>query len=133
MAKALSSAALKGCRILIVEDEPVLAMSLQEQLESKGGRVIGLAPREAKALAIVESDQPDIVVLDLNLAGKLPTELANELVARQIPFVIVTGYGKRQFDAPALEEAPRLQKPVDMRELVLTMTTLLRDADQDRL
>jgi DNA-binding response OmpR family regulator len=129
MTKGLKSDVLQGCRILIVEDEPILAMSLQDRLESKGGHIIALAPREAKAFEVLATDRPDIVVLDLNLGGKLPTDLAVELVAQQIPFVIVTGYGKRHFDSPALQEAPRLQKPVNMKELILTMASLLRTAD----
>jgi hypothetical protein len=68
-------------------------------------------------------------VLDLNLDGKLPLDLANTLVARKIPFVIVTGYGNRHLDVPALQEAPRVHKPIKMEELVHALSDLISAAD----
>ena len=119
-------AALQGARILIVEDEFLLAMDLSDRLRREGCEVIGPASRESKALAVLERDRPDAVVLDLNLDGKLPVNLAETLVARQIPYVIVTGYGKRQFDSPALQGAPRLDKPVKTKELLRALSDLVR-------
>jgi DNA-binding response OmpR family regulator len=127
--EAQFSAALQGARILIVEDEFLLAMDLEDRLKREGCNVIGLASREAKALAILEQSRPDAVVLDLNLHGQLPVELTTALVARHIPFVIVTGYGSRQLDVPALQEAPRLHKPIRMQELVRALSDLIRAAD----
>jgi CheY-like chemotaxis protein len=129
MAKALFSPALQGVRILIVEDESILAMDLENRLKGEGCDVIGLVSREAKALKLVEQDRPDAVVLDLNLNGKLPTDLVDVLVARQIPYVIVTGYGKRQFDSPALRAAPRLDKPIKTEELVRVLSDLVSAPD----
>jgi CheY-like chemotaxis protein len=97
-----------------------------ERLKREGCDVIGPASREAKALSILEHDRPDAVVLDLNLDGKLPVDLANILVARQIPFVVVTGYGYRQLDVPALQEAPRLDKPIKTPDLVRALSDLVR-------
>jgi DNA-binding LytR/AlgR family response regulator len=73
--------------------------------------------------------RPDAVVLDLNLHGKLPARLAETLVARRIPFVTVTGYGNRQFDIPALQAAPRLNKPVIMQDLVQVLSGFVSAAD----
>jgi two-component SAPR family response regulator len=117
--------ALEGTRILIVEDESILAMDLADRLEREGCNVIGPVSRETKALAVLEVDSPDAVVLDLNLNGKLPIDLANTLVARHIPFVIVTGYGARPSDAPALLDAPRLQKPVNTPDLVQSLSNII--------
>lgn len=128
MAKAPLSPALRGTRILIVEDESLLAMDLADRLKREGCDIIGPAAREAKALDLVARDSPDAVVLDLNLDGRLPIDLAKTLMARQIPFVVVTGYGRRQFDIPALQEAPRLQKPIDMPELVRALSEVIRAA-----
>lgn len=102
------------------------AMDLENRLTREGCEVIGLVSREARALKLLEQERPDAVVLDLNLNGKLPTDLADALVARQIPFVIVTGYGKRRFDIPALQEAPRLHKPINTQELVRALCDLIR-------
>jgi DNA-binding response OmpR family regulator len=126
---AQCSADLRGARILIVEDEVLLAMDLEDRLRREGCDVIGMAPREAKALEILERGRPEAVVLDLNLDGKLPAKLAETLVARQIPFVIVTGYGNRRFDLPALQDAPRLNKPVNMQDLIRVLSGLVRVAD----
>jgi DNA-binding response OmpR family regulator len=120
---------LQGARILIVEDESILAMDLESQLRREGCDVIGPVSQEAKALMVLERERPDAVVLDLNLNGKLATDLASALVARRTPFVIVTGYGKRQFDIPALQGAPRLHKPVKMQDLVRALADLVRSAE----
>ena len=125
----MASPRLHGARILIVEDEFLLAEDLADRLKREGCDVIGPASREAKALSILERDRPDAVVLDLNLDGKLSIDLAKTLVARQIPFLIVTGYGKREFDTPALQEARRLQKPIKTEELVRALSDLIRVAD----
>jgi DNA-binding LytR/AlgR family response regulator len=58
-----------------------------------------------------------------------PTDFVDALVARQIPYVIVTGYGKRQFDSPALQVAPRLDKPIKTEELVRALSDLVRAPD----
>jgi len=121
----MASPRLQGARILIVEDEFLLAEDLADRLKREGCDVIGPASREAKALSILERDRPDAVVPDLNLDGKLSIDLAKTLVARQIPFLIVTGYGKREFDTPALQEAPRLQKPIKTEELVRALCDLV--------
>ena len=128
MENGQGSADLLEARILIVEDEVLLAMDLEERLKREGCEVIGLASREAKALEFLERRQPDAVVLDLNLHGKVPAKLAEILVARQIPFVIVTGYGSRQFDVPALHGAPRLHKPVNMKDLIRVLSGIIRAA-----
>jgi CheY-like chemotaxis protein len=129
MARVPFSPALQGVRILIVEDESILAMDLENRLKGEGCEVIGLVAREAKALEILERDCPDAVVLDLNLNGKLPSDLVDALVARKIPFVIVTGYSKRQFDSPALQGAPRLDKPIKTEELMRALSNLVRAPD----
>jgi two-component SAPR family response regulator len=125
----MTSPVLQGARILIVEDEFLLAEDLADRLNREGCEVIGPASRESNALSILERDRPDAVVLDLNLAGKLPIDLARSLFTRQIPFVIVTGYSERELDIPELQEATRLQKPVKTEELVRTLRHLVRAAN----
>jgi DNA-binding response OmpR family regulator len=121
---------LQGARILIVEDESILAMEIEDQLRREGCEVIGPISRETKAIATLERDQPDAVVLDLNLNGKLATDLADALVARRTPFVVVTGYGKGQFNIPALQNAPRMHKPIKTQDLVRTLADLVRSTDR---
>jgi DNA-binding response OmpR family regulator len=80
MKKMPFSAALPGARILIVEDEAILAMDLENRLKGEGCDVIG---EEAKALKLVEQGRPDAVVLNLNLNGKPPTDLVDAWVKQQ--------------------------------------------------
>ena len=61
--------------------------------------------------------------------AELPARLAETLVARRIPFVTVTGYGNRQFDIPALQAAPRLNKPVNKQDLIQVLSDFLCVAD----
>lgn len=123
------STALQEARILIVEDDTILAMNMEDRLRREGCNVIGRVSRQGKALETLEkAPPPDAVVLDLNLHGELATDLAEALAARRIPFVIVTGYGNRHFDIPALQDAPRLHKPIDPRELVRTLSDVIRPA-----
>lgn len=132
MQNALFSPALVGARILIVEDELLVAMDLEDRLKREGCGVLGPVSRESKALAVLEHDRPDAVVLDLNLDGKLPVDLANILAERHIPFVVVTGYGNRHLDVAALQEAPRLHKPIKTEELVHALSGLIPGLDQLR-
>lgn len=112
----LSRPALAGARILIVDDEFLVAMDLEDRLKREGCDVIGPVPRETKALALLEQGRPDAVVLDLNLDGKLPLDLANTLVARQILFVIVTGYGNRHLGVPALQDTAGVLRTSPQRQ-----------------
>lgn len=84
---------LKNCRILIVEDEYVIADLLASELAAAGAIVVGPVGTLPQALRIVEAeDDVDAAVLDVNLGGKKVFPVADILSARQIPFVFLTGY-----------------------------------------
>ena len=117
--------ALDGCRVLIVEDEMLVGMELESLLERQGCTALGPAPTVARALALLDEEQPDAAILDLNLNGQPATEVARELSARDVPFVLVTGYGEAQSPEPELRDAPRVDKPVNHRLLVRALTQLL--------
>jgi CheY-like chemotaxis protein len=102
-----------GRRILIIEDEAMIALHMRNVLEALGWVVVDVAMTSTSALALIEVDQPDFdaVMLDLNLGGDLATDVAAALEARSIPFVITTGYD----DAGHLGSfggRPIVQKPV---------------------
>jgi len=89
----MKSSVLRGRRILIVEDEYLIAMSLQENLELAGCVVVGPVPSIEKAVKLIESEsQLDAAVVDVNLGGKLAYPVADILQARNIPFVFTSGY-----------------------------------------
>lgn len=108
----------KRLNVLVVEDELILAMFLEERLQEEGCRVLGPASRQARALALLERETPDVALLDLNLDGERPIALAERLVARGVPFVIMTGYDERHSPEAVLKGAPRLRKPFRWADLM---------------
>jgi two-component SAPR family response regulator len=115
-----------GPRVLIVEDELLLAMDYEELLKREGFTVLGPAGRQAPALALLEAERPDVAILDVNLAGERSTAVAEALAEREVPFVVVSGYGDRTLDEPVLRAAPHLDKPVKAQELVRLVKSLAR-------
>ena len=85
---------LAGARILIVEDEPLIAMDMEEWLLAAGGSVIGPATNPMTARRLFAEGAPDAVLLDANLAGSRVDELAAELRRRRIPFAFATGFSR---------------------------------------
>jgi two-component SAPR family response regulator len=104
--------ALAGRRILVVEDEFLVAEYLGEILRSAGAQVLGPLGRVAEALAFVEAnkDGMDAVVLDVNLHGQPSFPIADLLVRHGIRFVFTTGYDGAAIDA-AYRNYPRCEKP----------------------
>jgi CheY-like chemotaxis protein len=89
----MTSSALRDRRILVVEDEYLIAMSLQDALENAGSVVVGPVPSVEKAIKTIELDPHiDAAVVDVNLGGVLAYPVADMLIARKIPFVFTSGY-----------------------------------------
>lgn len=104
-------------RILAVEDDPVQAFALRAALRTLGYELVGVAPTAAEALACFQEEAPDVVVLDINLAGPRDgVALAHELVARRpVPLIFVTAYPDAATFARARQVGPFafLGKPYD--------------------
>lgn len=94
-------AALSGCRVYIVEDNYLLAVTLSEVLEDAGANVLGVGAtlEEAQRFIAAQEAHPDVVVLDINLRNETSYPLADQLVDANIPFVLTTGYGKSTVEA----------------------------------
>src|SRR3954454_16183654 len=105
--------ALRGRRLLVVEDEYLIAVSLARALEGRGAEVVGPAGSVQDALALVEAagDQLDGAVVDINLRDERVYPVADALAARGLPFVFLTGYDA-QLIPDAYAGAPRCEKPV---------------------
>lgn len=89
----MASSALRDRRILVVEDEYLIAATLSDQLEDVGSIVLGPVPSVERAIQAIEANpQIDAVVLDINLGGAMAYPVADVLVARNIPFVFTSGY-----------------------------------------
>jgi CheY-like chemotaxis protein len=111
-------------RVLIVEDEPVLAYALEELLIEADFEIAGVAARLETALAIIESGVCDAAVLDTNLAGVNVGPAASALAARGLPFIILSGYSPDQQNS-AFSGALRLQKPCRPERLIQALRSIL--------
>ena len=112
-------------RVLIVEDEPLLAFVLGEVLVDAGFRLAGVAPRLEPALRMIESGGCDVAILDVNLAGVSATPAASALAARAIPFLVLSGYSPAQQDVAFSVAAVRLQKPCQPETLLHALRSIL--------
>lgn len=98
-------------RVLIAEDELLIAVDLAEAFEREGAKVVGPVSSVEKALSLLEKEGAiDFGVLDLDLGGELVYPLADELVQRNIPFMFTTGYDAGAIP-PRFEDVIRLEKP----------------------
>lgn len=110
-------------RVLVIEDEALVAMLVEDALRDAGFHVIGPASTVDEAMQLLEGDTPDAVVLDLNLAGETSTPVADLLASRGIPYVIATGYGASGLP-PGHQDAMVLAKPYDPGELTAMLGRL---------
>ncbi len=106
-----------GKRLLIVEDEFVIALDLQHLLEAAGHEVAGLAANVADALELAASAVVDGAILDINLRGERVGAVADLLARRAVPFVFVSGYGSSG-RPPGHDHVPVLAKPYNEAELL---------------
>jgi CheY-like chemotaxis protein len=89
----MASSPLRDRRILVVEDEYLIAMTLSEHLEEVGSIVVGPVSSVEKAIKAIESNQQiDAAVVDVNLGGAMAFPVADALLARNIPFIFTSGY-----------------------------------------
>lgn len=115
MAKDMTASALRGWRVLVVEDDYLIASDLKAELKGAGAEVLGPVPDLAGAMALLGS-APDGAILDVNLGGEMVFPLADELRERRIPFVFATGY-----ECGSIPERyarhPCLEKPLAVRDV----------------
>ena len=106
---------IEGKRILVIEDEFIVAAMLCDTLEDAGATPLGPVGRVSEALTAIAAGNIDAVVLDWNLAGEPSLPVAEALAAHGIPFVIATGYGS--VEAP-FDDRPILGKPYVSAQLL---------------
>jgi DNA-binding response OmpR family regulator len=111
-------------RILIIEDEAILALILEEYLAESGFEISGVAGRLDMALTLIGRDVSDAAILDANLAGVSSAPAASALTARGVPFVVVSGYSPEQ-QPDAFSGAVCLQKPCRPDDLIRALRGLL--------
>lgn len=112
----------RALRILVVEDEMMIALDIEDSLLALGHEVVGPASRVANAMRLVETETFDLALLDINVAGEEIYPVAQALKARGIPFVFLSGYGVR-----GLREdwagSPMLAKPFAPEGLKATVSS----------
>jgi two-component sensor histidine kinase/CheY-like chemotaxis protein len=111
------AASLAGRRILVIEDEALIAGQIQSLLVGQGCLVAGPVRGLDNALALARSEPLDAAVLDVNLSGSQSEAVADALRQRAIPFVVLTGYADSGLSA-AFYGAPVVAKPFDEEELL---------------
>jgi CheY-like chemotaxis protein len=115
------SLALSGLRILVVEDEFMVADLLTLMLEDLGCIVIGPFADARSGVKAIENNVLDGAVLDANLGGGMTSApVAAALQAASLPFIVATGYGALTLSDDALDRAPRITKPFNEAELEAT-------------
>ena len=125
MAINVAPPSLNGCRILVVEDEPLVAMMIEDILTTSGGGVVGPAPTAKQALELLEREAVHCAVLDVKLMDGSSFRVAEALKQRAIPFLIVTGVDQKTIPAAYLG-APVLQKVFMPHELIDAVATIAR-------
>ncbi len=113
---ATPQAPLLARRVMVVEDEALVALVLADQLAELGLSVVGPCSSVAEAKAIADKGEFEAAILDVNLGGELVYPVADLLSSRGIPFVFVTGYGRESIDR-RFADAPVLEKPVELQSL----------------
>jgi DNA-binding response OmpR family regulator len=125
-----STTVLKGCRVLVVEDEALIAMMLEDVLREAGAEVLTAATL-GEALRLVEAATAGhggglgAAVLDIDLAGEKVLPVADALARLGVPFLFATGYDAG-CDRGGHAAAPLLRKPYDPLDLIAALAALLR-------
>ena len=121
-------------RILVVEDEVLTAMMMQAQLKKAGYSIARHVTTGENAILSAKEDPPDIILMDIRLAGKIDgVEAATAInVEREIPVIFVTGYDEKSVRerAETLKPLAYMIKPVSMRELKAKIDGHFRQGDQ---
>lgn len=116
-------------RILIVEDEYLIALELDTELTTAGYRVIGPVPDVSAALELLREERPDAAILDVNLAGEWVTPVAEVLRAMSVPFILASGYVAADLHVePVLRDAINVGKTWRSEFLLNVLRGLLNGA-----
>ena len=123
-AAAAPAGALGGARLLVVEDEPLVALEIEAELADAGAVVVGPVGTLEAAARLIEAEPLDAALLDANLAGKPVDALATALAARGVPFAFASGYGPSGLPE-GFRDRPLLGKPFGAEALVALVRGLL--------
>lgn len=123
---------IKGSRILIVEDQLIIAMDVEFMLSDHGVAATDTATSSTEAFEVLATTRPDAAVLDFNLGSETSLPIADHLLANGIPFVFATGYGDNSMIPDKFAEIPIVSKPYDANRLVTTLSSAIANAPRAR-
>lgn len=123
--RSSATTGLRNARVLVVEDEPLVAMDVVMALADAGCDVVGPAATLEKAKSLIGDREIQAAVLDANLAGLPVDELAAELKRRDVPFTFLTGYGRESL-SDEFRDAPLLEKPFSPKQLLEMINQLVQ-------
>jgi CheY-like chemotaxis protein len=113
----MASHALLGRRLLVVEDEYLLADDMRLNLEDAGAVVVGPVGSLSEALSLIAKEELlDGAILDVNLGGEKSFAVADHLMARGVPLIFATGYDEAALPS-RYRDIPRCGKPINLDEM----------------
>lgn len=121
-----ASTKLKGKRILVVEDEALIAFEIAAILEDEDAEVAGPAATPGDALRLIDEMALDAALLDANLRGQPVDAIATALADKKVPFVFVSGYGREALP-PGFADTALLAKPFNPRQLLEAAALLVTE------
>lgn len=116
-----------SCRVLIVEDEAIIAMDLEMMLQDEGCTVVGTVASVAAALATVQKETIDCAFLDINLGHEQVFPVADALAKAGVPFALLSGHTKAVVP-PEHIGRPALPKPYLKRDVLKILEQLRAEA-----
>ncbi len=114
----------KKLRILILDDEPMIALNLEEILIDAGFTIAAVVHKIDKALAVIEGGACDFAIIDANLAGVSASPAASALAKRGLPFIVVSGYSRKQLQVN-FPGAHFLQKPFQPTQIIQAISAMV--------
>ena len=116
---------MKKLRVLVVEDEGIIAMLIEDMLTELGHSVAAVASRMRDAIELAQNGMFDWAIVDVNIDGQPSYPVADILKERGVPFAFATGYGAKGLDAK-YGDAPLLAKPFVMADLEKLLSAATR-------
>jgi CheY-like chemotaxis protein len=114
---------MEGQTVLLLEDEPIIGFALEDMLIECGATTLFCGSLEAARRAL-DSSQPDVAILDVNIHGERSYPVAEALASRGIPFIFATGYGDA-LHPPEFAAVPTISKPYRLLEVELALAAAL--------
>jgi DNA-binding response OmpR family regulator len=114
------------CRILVVEDEAMIAMLVEDMVLDFGSEVVGPAAKMDEALRLASTVSLDAAILDVNVGGAVVFPVADVLRSRGVPVIFATGYGAGELPS-RFRNDPALSKPFSYEALAEALRTVLAD------